>query len=161
MYTNIPAAGDGHWERFRDKFELAAVGMLGPEFLFALALGQWQSARRSVQRFKFAGYGGWTIRHAFFADMGGFVLKSPDFPTFPLDAEQLYYLVLKGHLQYPHVEKAEIDEKNKSNGLSRYFILGTNILRYLLLTIDAGLSPSFKVCGLALQVRRVSCRIWK
>lgn len=129
VYANIPAAGDGSWERFRDKFELAALGMLGPEFLFALALGQWQSARRSVHKFKSAGYGGWTIRHAFFADMGGFVLKSPDFPTFPLDAEQIYYLILKGYLDIPNVERGVIDDKNKADGLARYIILQIYMLR--------------------------------
>lgn len=36
-------------DRFRDKFDLACLGILGPEFLFALALGQYDSARRSVE----------------------------------------------------------------------------------------------------------------
>lgn len=125
VYANIPAASDGHWERFRDKFELAALGMLGPEFLFALALGQWQSARRSVEKFKSAGYSNWTIRHAFFADMGGFILKCPNFPAFPLDAEQLYYLISKGYLEYPNIERGVIDEKNKADGLSRYITTET------------------------------------
>lgn len=60
------------------------------------------------------------MTHAFFADMGGFVLRSPNFPPFPLDAEQLYYLVSKGYLAYPHIDKAVIDDKNKSDGLARY-----------------------------------------
>jgi hypothetical protein len=123
VYANVPAPNTGYVERFRDRFELFALGMLGPEFLFALSLGQWQSARRSVQKFKSAGYSNWTIRHAFFADMGGFALKSPNFPTFPLDAEQLYFLVSKGYLEYPNIEREDIDEKNKADGLSRYIIL--------------------------------------
>jgi hypothetical protein len=120
VYPNIPAATDGKWDRFRDKFELACLGMLGPEFLFALALGQWQSAHRSLKRFHASGFSEWTIRHAFFADMGGFVLKSPGFPNFPLDAEQLHYLISNGYVKYPNVEKGTIDEKNKADGLSRY-----------------------------------------
>jgi hypothetical protein len=36
-------------DRFRDKFNLACLGILGPEFLFMLALGQLNSARRSVE----------------------------------------------------------------------------------------------------------------
>ncbi|KAK2754576.1 hypothetical protein FQN54_006977 [Arachnomyces sp. PD_36] len=126
VYPNIPAIGDGQWDRFRDKFELAALGMLGPEFLFALALGQWQSARRSVnkfKRFKTAERSEWTIKHAFFADMGGFFLKAPNFPAFPIDADQLYYLISKGYVEYPEIAKDVLSEKNKVDGLSRAITL--------------------------------------
>jgi hypothetical protein len=47
--ANIPAKEDSKVDRFRDKFDLACLGILGPEFLFALALGQYDSARRSVE----------------------------------------------------------------------------------------------------------------
>jgi hypothetical protein len=62
------------------------------------------------------------MTHAFFADMGGFVLRSPDFPPFPLDAEQLYYLISNDYLEYPKLDKAIIDDKNKADGLARYAI---------------------------------------
>jgi hypothetical protein len=51
--------------------------------------------------------------------MGGFVLESPEFPRFPLDAEQLYYLVSKGYLPYPDVDIEIIKDKNKSDRLAR------------------------------------------
>lgn len=59
------------------------------------------------------------MRHAFFADMGGFALEAPDCVAFPLDAQQLFYLVSKGYLAYPKLDKAVIDDKNKASGLSR------------------------------------------
>lgn len=48
-YPNVPAPRDRlhHW--IIDKFNLAMIGFLGPDLLFALALGQWSSARRSVK----------------------------------------------------------------------------------------------------------------
>ena len=49
VYPNIPAATDRPWDQFRDKLNLAGLGVLGPDFLFTLALGQWDSARRSVK----------------------------------------------------------------------------------------------------------------
>jgi len=49
VIPNIPARTDGAWDRFRDKLNLAGLGILGPDFLFTLALGQWDSARRSVK----------------------------------------------------------------------------------------------------------------
>lgn len=48
VYPNIPAITESSWDQLRDKIHLACLGILGPDFLFALALGQWDSARRSV-----------------------------------------------------------------------------------------------------------------
>jgi len=109
-----------------DKLHLACVGMLGPELLFILALGQYRSARRSVKEFDKAGYKSWTIRHAFLADMGAYMLSVPfkdcpfDAPathdlrqmTFPVDVGQLYYLVKGGFVDFSASDEAYIAEQN-------------------------------------------------
>lgn len=75
---------------------------------------------RLLQKFRAAGFGDWTLTHAFFADMGGFVLEAPGLPQpIPLDAEQLFYLIQHKYLEYPGVPKKELDDKDKSDGLSR------------------------------------------
>ena len=54
--------------------------------------------------------------------MGGFLLEvkhAAKVITFPIDAEQLLYLVNKGYLDYPVLEKEDIDDKNKADGLAR------------------------------------------
>ncbi|KAI9727230.1 MAG: hypothetical protein M1834_008490, partial [Cirrosporium novae-zelandiae] len=117
--ANIPATTDSPWNWFRDKLGLACMGILWPDFLFGLALGQWDSARRSVEKFHSAGYLEWTMSHAFFADMGGFIIQFSDCISFPVDAEQLHYLISKGYLEYPKLDKAMIDDKNKADNLSR------------------------------------------
>ena len=50
--VNVPAITDTRWDQFRDKFNLACLAMLGPDFLCVLAVGQWESARRSVEVFR-------------------------------------------------------------------------------------------------------------
>lgn len=45
---NLPAQPDGAFRKWRYKFDLAFITILGSEFLLMLALGQWSSARRSV-----------------------------------------------------------------------------------------------------------------
>ena len=46
--VNVPAATDTKRDRFLHKAKLASVGILGPDFLLILAIGQYESARRSV-----------------------------------------------------------------------------------------------------------------
>ena len=47
--VNIPAATEAKWQRFLDKAKLAGVGILGPDFLLLIAIGQYESAKRSVK----------------------------------------------------------------------------------------------------------------
>jgi hypothetical protein len=46
---NLPALTDGRIARFRDKFDLTCLGLLGPEFLLGIAAGQRASAGRSLK----------------------------------------------------------------------------------------------------------------
>jgi hypothetical protein len=47
--ANIPGRSDTLMERFWDKLNLACLGIMGPEFLFTLAMAQWISAQHSVE----------------------------------------------------------------------------------------------------------------
>ena len=78
LCLNLPAPRDSAFRRLRRKIYLTGLGILGPEFILLLALGQWEPARRSVKDFNKSGYSGWSMSIAYFADMGGFVLHSPN-----------------------------------------------------------------------------------
>ncbi|KAF4337599.1 hypothetical protein FBEOM_8527 [Fusarium beomiforme] len=120
VYPNIPADGENVWTSLRDKLGLACLGLLGPEFIIVLAIGQKSSARRSVAKFNRAGHTEWTITHGFFADMGGFVLDAEGLPhPIPLNAEQLFYLVNKSYVDCPEITAGELKDRNKSDGLAR------------------------------------------
>ncbi|PWY67091.1 hypothetical protein BO94DRAFT_561221 [Aspergillus sclerotioniger CBS 115572] len=81
---NIPARSDRWHHALRDRLHLASLGLLGPEFLLMLALGQWSSTRASVK----------TLTHAYYADMGGFLLDD------------------------------DINDRNKSDAVSRVIAVG-------------------------------------
>jgi hypothetical protein len=51
--------------------------------------------------------------------MGGFMLKTPGKQPIPLDAEQLLYLIQHEYVEFPANLKKELDDKDKSDGLSR------------------------------------------
>ena len=134
LCVNAPARGEGQVRQLIDKINLACIGLIGPEWLFALSLGQYLSARRSVQDFHAAGHKSWTMRHAFFADMGGFALELPPLETppslppahhpgpmiFPLDAKQLLYLVENQYVDLPATEEEDIAESDR---LARYITI--------------------------------------
>lgn len=53
--------------------------------------------------------------------MGGFVLDPPDFVPFPLNVNQVHYLVCHGYIEYGavHLRPSEISDRNKFDGMSR------------------------------------------
>ena len=66
------------------------------------------------------GLKGWTMRHAFFVDMGGFLVKTRDAPSpVTITAEQLLLLIQGKYLPYPICDQAAIEDKNKHDGLAR------------------------------------------
>jgi hypothetical protein len=56
------------------------------------------SAYQSVDAFARLGHKDWSLRHGFFADMGGFILETADYIPFPIDANQIHYLVSEGFM---------------------------------------------------------------
>ncbi|KAM6522766.1 hypothetical protein FALCPG4_012381 [Fusarium falciforme] len=129
--TTYPNAGSPHdkwYHPLLDKFNLAIITFLGPDFLFGIALGQYASARESVKAFKrdkhlTRGFE-WKSTHAFFFDMGCVHLTAPDYSiadgkTFPINAEQLHYLVRHNHVEFPDLDQLEIEDRNSVDTLSR------------------------------------------
>lgn len=145
LCLNVPGPNDTRFQVFRRKLYITTLSFLGPEFIFQIALGQWISACHSVRDFHASGHTQWTMNHAFFADMGGFFLRTADGLAFPIDAKQLHYLVTEGHIELPRLEKRMIADRNKVNGALRIITL-FQILWFL---ID--------VCGRAAQQLTITC----
>jgi hypothetical protein len=95
------------------------MSMLGPEFVFILALRQFTSARELLEDFHKLGFTNWTLKHAFYTDMGGFVFKPKDWNSFPVNGVQLLYLARKGYVTIPDIPESSLDDKDKSDSLAR------------------------------------------
>ncbi|KAL2018417.1 hypothetical protein VTK56DRAFT_836 [Thermocarpiscus australiensis] len=105
------------------KFYWQLFAIFFPEVLVATAAEQWLSARQSARAFARLGYPQWTVRHAFFADMGGIVVAPPDFPPFPVDSQQLAYVVEHEYLELPNISTDDTRSLNKADGLARIVTL--------------------------------------
>lgn len=123
LVLNVPNPKKGRWRVFLDKMCWMAFTLIFPEVTAAMAVEQCESASQSVEDFSRRGYQGWTMQHAFFADMGGFVLQAPDFPLFPVDTQQILYLVTKHYIDFPDVDLEAIKDKNKADGFARLIMI--------------------------------------
>lgn len=107
---------------------------MGPEYLLGFALGEWQSARASVAHIKQLRQDTkWTLKHAFFADMGGFVLRTSDDVRFFLDTKHVLWL-LEHHIISAAefeacfiLESKTIDDRDKSDIFMRLIAVGQAI----------------------------------
>lgn len=140
--VSVPAPGSGRWELVRDKFYILLLSLLGPEFVTSMAFSQryahisslsnlrvvsWtyvdnrrrDAACSSVREFKASGYSGWTMTHAFYADMGGFHVRPPDFKSFPANAKQIHYLITHGYLHMPSITVEDIMVRSKADGATK------------------------------------------
>ena len=165
LCLNVFPTSYSWWRRMFRKALMAGLTWLAPEFVFQLAIGQWCLARQSVRKFSKSGYEGWTIKHAFFANQGGFVLhpqlsSTEDWPPFPLDANQIHYLVTNDYITYSAVdiELEVIKDKNKVDLLLRiltvcqilWYLIGllARIVQHLAITILELSTIGFIFCTL-------------
>lgn len=49
VYPNVGSPSDKWYHPFLDKLNLFCIALLGPDFLFEIAFGQWSKARESVK----------------------------------------------------------------------------------------------------------------
>ena len=150
LFLNIPAERESRWDFIKNKVRWMAFVIFFPEVLTGIAAEQWRSACQSVEDFaklqndwesalqesksaeevqrirsNLLGIKNspWTMRHAFYADMGGLLLDCPDFTPFPIDSQQTLYLVSNNYLPFPNVEEKTIWDKNKADGFARFICI--------------------------------------
>lgn len=120
---NIPHPDASKLKVLRTKAKWMLWAIIGPELVLAVAAGQFASARRSVKRFHGLGHKSWTLRHGFFADMGGILLKPKNSTPFLVNSRQLAYLVENQYMECPKIAAEEIWDKSKADTLARVLTL--------------------------------------
>lgn len=137
LCLNIPGPDEGEWRQLARKFKYLVLAIVFPELLLFSAFAQNSAARSSVERFEKLGFKTWTLRHAFYANMGGIMLEAPGYQAFPLNASQLCYLVEDKYVDFSEETVARIQKDirdKKSNGFTRFitvFQVGWFVLQFL------------------------------
>jgi len=97
------------------------IALIFPEFIACVALAEFWLALESKKALKKVGADHWTLKHGYFANMGGFVLQTRGRNPFPLNSETLEILVKEGLVEVPRITAAEIQDKSKTDSFARIF----------------------------------------
>ncbi|CAM6088010.1 unnamed protein product [Calypogeia fissa] len=118
QHLNVPPQGMSRGVEFWRKLSSMLKTLLVPEALVAVAFADFTAARRSVMRMQkqFPGLGGWTMTHAFYANMGGFILKTRDDIAIPLVVDSERMITYLQSLPSPTVLTTERDIQRKAKG---------------------------------------------
>ena len=148
LFLNLPGQGNRRLGFAKNKSRWMIFAIFFPEVITGVAAEQWRSASQSVEDFaallpadsltateveiksgphqvvrQTIPPSVWTMRHAFFADMGGIHISCPDSVSFPIDGQQLVYLVKNRYLEYPDIDVKTIWDRNKADSLARVLAL--------------------------------------
>ncbi len=100
-----------------------ALGMLAtvaaPELLTALALIEYLSARWNTQAMHRIGWKRWTAKHAFFADMGGYVLDYHDDKCMLVTSKEILWLAENKMLGPVGLDSSNIDNVASENAFQK------------------------------------------
>ena len=119
LCLNLPAANDSEWKITVRKLFWMCLAIAGPEFVLTAAWAQLGTAQESVRAFTELGYPEWTIRHGFFADMGGFLFVPRESTPFPVTSRHVHWLVSRRYLPFPDVPAKEICDKSKQDTVAK------------------------------------------
>ena len=163
LHLNIPSKDENYYDLQRRKARWMVQAIMAPEFVLVFATGQKVDARRSVQLFKEIGHPEWSLRHGFYANMGGFHLITGEGLRFPVNAKHIHYLVKYGYIDFPTTTSKEVWDKSKADGFQKtltclqsiWFIIqfiGRVAQRLPITTLELSVL-GFVICTLALYVQ--------
>jgi hypothetical protein len=148
LCLNLPAPRDTYLRLVGRRILWMILGIIGPEFVLTYAAGQWSRAKWSVAAFRDE-HPEWHMRHAFFADMGGFFLHTEDGMTFPVNAIQLHWLVRHKYIEFPNITRREVWDKSKQDTFTK--VITAFQVGYLIIQCSARAAQKLSITTLELN----------
>ncbi|KAJ4500457.1 hypothetical protein C8R41DRAFT_914036 [Lentinula lateritia] len=139
VHPNIPRPNQVEkWKGIKQRIGFMLLTLIAPEVTLWIAVRQWLAARELVKRYK--AYG-WTMTHAHFALMGGFILCSIDnLKNGDVTAMKLLALPKESRSDVNHlynlpndfdtatfigqIDEEEIQDRSHSDGLTKVIAIG-------------------------------------
>ncbi|KAK3302913.1 uncharacterized protein B0T15DRAFT_568666 [Chaetomium strumarium] len=112
IFANVLALfvsrSDSSWAVFLRRCRWATLAVTAPEMLTLFAVMQRNAANTS-----------WTLVHAFYANAGGFVLQTPDFPPFPTNATSIHHLCSQKRIELPDISRDNVWDRSKADHFAK------------------------------------------
>lgn len=121
LCLNVPASSDSRFTVFGRRLRWMIMAIVGPEFVLGFAAGQYENAYKSVAAFKDLELE-WSMQHAFFAEMGGFILHPVKSTPFPVNNKHILWLIQNKFMDPPRVSKKDIWDKSKADHLIKTIV---------------------------------------
>ncbi|KAI9811448.1 MAG: hypothetical protein M1827_005431 [Pycnora praestabilis] len=120
LHLNLPADHDGHMEIFLRKLKGMIWTILAPEFLTLIALNDYLDAKVIAQKLSVSmNHERLDMTTAFFAQMGGFSIKSREGRTLRLSPVEMIALLEEGVIDPPEAPAKAIKDKSKADWLAK------------------------------------------
>ena len=119
LHLNVPPENRSAWRNFLHKTKWWIICAMCADGLCVNAYSQWRSARRSLPSMK-ASWPWWTLRHGFYAEMGGYCVKDElSGQAYLFRVDELEYLAKKNIIDLTSVSEAEIVDKSNTDELGK------------------------------------------
>ena len=119
LRPGVPSPRESTWRRTSRKLCLALCAIAAPEWLAAVARAEYMVARSNKQKMHKRGFRHWTLKHAFFADMGGYLLEYDVEKRVLATSKEIEWLAKKGLLNPAEMKASDIDDLSTENVLQR------------------------------------------
>ncbi|KAH9480667.1 hypothetical protein JR316_0007267 [Psilocybe cubensis] len=120
VHPNVTPPGENWFKRTIRRTWLMFWGLIGPELILSWSIRQWISARSIAKEYK---KHSWTMTHAFFLIMGGFVLYKGDEDLGTLTVSLFKELEASNEIDFPVVTEEDLADKSKGDSLSKGLVI--------------------------------------
>ncbi|KAF9478662.1 hypothetical protein BDN70DRAFT_859672 [Pholiota conissans] len=116
FHPNIPGPYDSGWRSMKRRVVTTFYALIAPEVVAMWVLKQYMGARLIANEGRSAP---WTMTHAFFVQMGGFLLCKDGKPIQVLDYARLKRCIADGTMDPPDITADEIKDRSKGDFISK------------------------------------------
>ena len=120
QHLNVGSLNESRWRKSLRKTKWMTITLIAPEYTTVLALHQYLQARRTVATMQsLPDYGWWTMKHSYYALMGGLIVQTPEDTCYRFNCNDLCWLQQKTVIALPHVTIEDIRDRSKADGLTK------------------------------------------
>ncbi|KAJ9604665.1 hypothetical protein H2200_010779 [Cladophialophora chaetospira] len=140
------------------RLKIWIITIIVPDGISTVAFNQWREARRSIRTIQPI-YAWWTIKHGFYAEMGGFrVVDDSSGQEYAFRAAQLSWLLARQELELPEVSQEELDDKSDADWIAKTIACGQSL--WFLINAMARLSSGMPLTTLEIEVLPFIATTW-